>query len=109
MSEVEWRRILAPGELDEGRVTTVTVGRRSFAVRAVRRPPRLRRHRLPHQGGPFGEGWIERGRLRCPWHGSDCSPITGEPPAAFSDDAVRTALDHPGPALVEIVTDALLI
>ena len=29
---VEWHRVLEPGELDEGRVTTVAVGRRTFAV-----------------------------------------------------------------------------
>ena len=39
----------------------------------------------PHQGGPLGEGSIENGLLRCPWHGYDYDPITGRPPAGFSD------------------------
>ena len=29
---IEWHRVLDPNELDEGRVTTVAVGRRTFAV-----------------------------------------------------------------------------
>ena len=39
----------------------------------------------PHQGGPLGEGSIEKGLLRCPWHGYDYDPLTGIPPAGFSD------------------------
>ena len=39
----------------------------------------------PHQGGPLGEGSIEKGLLRCPWHGYDYDPITGQPPGGFSD------------------------
>ncbi|HVQ86645.1 MAG TPA: thiamine pyrophosphate-dependent enzyme, partial [Actinomycetes bacterium] len=42
-------------------------------------------NRCPHQGGPLGEGSIERGWLRCPWHGYDYDPITGKPPSGFSD------------------------
>jgi thiamine pyrophosphate-dependent acetolactate synthase large subunit-like protein len=45
----------------------------------------------PHQGGPLGEGAIERGTdgacwLRCPWHGWDFHPLTGKPPGGFDDD-----------------------
>ncbi|MDQ1457952.1 MAG: pyruvate oxidase, partial [Actinomycetota bacterium] len=39
----------------------------------------------PHQGGPLGEGSIENGLLRCPWHGYDYDPITGTPPPGFTD------------------------
>ena len=42
----------------------------------------------PHQGGPLGEGSIEGGLLRCPWHGYDYDPITGKPPAGFADAPV---------------------
>ena len=33
----------------------------------------------------MGEGSIENGWLRCPWHGYDYHPLTGKPPAGFSD------------------------
>jgi nitrite reductase/ring-hydroxylating ferredoxin subunit len=32
----------------------------------------------PHWGGPLGRGKIENGRLRCPWHGWEFDPKTGE-------------------------------
>ncbi len=47
-------------------------------------------NRCPHQGGPLGEGSIERGEdgqcwLRCPWHGWDFDPVTGIPPGGHED------------------------
>ncbi len=84
-SDLEWHRILATDELDDGRVTTVTVGRRSFAVSRVGGEYGCLDNACPHQGGPLGEGSIENGWLRCPWHGYDYSPIDGRPPGGFSD------------------------
>lgn len=46
-------------------------------------------NKCPHQGGPLGEGSIENGWLRCPWHGWDFHPITGKPPGGY-DDGVTT-------------------
>lgn len=31
----------------------------------------------PHAGGPLGEGLLERGVLRCPWHERHFDPKTG--------------------------------
>ncbi len=45
-------------------------------------------NKCPHQGGPLGEGSIENGLLRCPWHGWDFDPHTGAPPGY--DDCVKT-------------------
>jgi len=39
----------------------------------------------PHQGGPLGEGTIENGVLRCPWHGWDFDPLTGRAVDAHAD------------------------
>ncbi len=33
----------------------------------------------PHLGGPLAEGWLHRGELVCPWHGSRFDLDTGEP------------------------------
>ena len=46
-------------------------------------------NRCPHQGGPLGEGSIEDGWLRCPWHGWDFHPQTGNSPGGH-DDGVDT-------------------
>ena len=80
-----WQRILGPDELPEGRVTTVNVGRRSLAVTHHEGAYGALDNRCPHQGGPLGEGSIEKGCLRCPWHGYDYDPITGTPPPPFDD------------------------
>jgi thiamine pyrophosphate-dependent acetolactate synthase large subunit-like protein len=37
----------------------------------------------------LGEGTIEGGLLRCPWHGWDFDPLTGQPPGGY-DDGVPT-------------------
>ncbi len=42
-------------------------------------------NRCPHQGGPLAEGSIEKGWLRCPWHGYDYNPLNGSPPEGFDD------------------------
>ena len=39
----------------------------------------------PHQRGPLGEGSIEKGFLRCPWHGWDFHPLTSKPPGGYDD------------------------
>jgi len=81
----EWHRALGPDELAEGRVTTVSIGRRTFAIAHYRGGFGALDNRCPHQGGPLGEGSIEKGWLRCPWHGYDYSPCNGAPPPGFSD------------------------
>ena len=85
MSELTWHKILEPDQLDEGRVTTVSVGVRTFAVTRHQGDYGCLDNACPHQGGPLGEGTIENGWLRCPWHGYDYSPTTGKPPEGFSD------------------------
>lgn len=85
LTENTWHRILGPDELPEGRVTTVAVGRRALAVTHYDGRYGCLDNACPHQGGPLGEGSIENGWLRCPWHGYDYSPLTGQPPAGFSD------------------------
>ena len=34
----------------------------------------------PHWGGPLGQGTIENGRIKCPWHGWPFDPKTGSTP-----------------------------
>src|SRR6266545_1375005 len=82
---VTWFNVAEPGELPEGRVKTVVAGRRSLALTHWQGRYGAFDNRCPHQGGPLGEGSIEKGWLRCPWHGYDYDPLTGLPPAGFSD------------------------
>jgi pyruvate oxidase len=66
-----WHKVLDSEALPEGRVTTVSVGRRSLAVSNHEGTYGALDNRCPHQGGPLGEGSIEpgvegRSWLRCP-------------------------------------------
>jgi thiamine pyrophosphate-dependent acetolactate synthase large subunit-like protein/nitrite reductase/ring-hydroxylating ferredoxin subunit len=83
--EFEWHKVAELDELPEGRVKTVTAGRTSLALTHFNGKYGALDNHCPHQGGPLGEGSIEKGLLRCPWHGYDYDPITGMPPAGFSD------------------------
>jgi nitrite reductase/ring-hydroxylating ferredoxin subunit len=80
-SRITWHRVLTTvDELPEGRVRTVTAGRKSIALTHYGGRFGALDNRCPHQGGPLGEGSIENGNLRCPWHGYDYCPLTGSPP-----------------------------
>ena len=83
--ELRWYRVLGLDELPEGRVTTVTAGHRSLALTHFEGQYGALDNRCPHQGGPLGEGSIEKGLLRCPWHGGDYSPLTGKAPGFVAD------------------------
>lgn len=76
-------------DLPEGRVKTVNAGHQTIALTHFEGKLNALDNRCPHQGGPLGEGQIEKGWLRCPWHGYDYHPCTGKPPEGF-DDAVKT-------------------
>ena len=70
---------------EEGRVRSVTIDGRSIALTRCGRTLGALENRCPHQGGPLGEGSIEKGLLRCPWHGYDYDPLTGMAPGDFGD------------------------
>jgi thiamine pyrophosphate-dependent acetolactate synthase large subunit-like protein/nitrite reductase/ring-hydroxylating ferredoxin subunit len=80
---ITWHRVLGLDELPDGRVRTVAAGRHTFAVTHVDGQYAALSNRCPHQGGPLGEGSIEKGMLRCPWHGYDYCPLDGS--SAFGD------------------------
>src|SRR5271166_4065958 len=80
-----WHRVDPPDVPGEGRVRTVVVDGRPVALARCGTQLGALENGCPHQGGPLGEGSIENGWLRCPWHGYDYDPLTGRPPAGFSD------------------------
>ena len=91
MSEkLEWYKVLDnKEELIEGRVMTVTAGHKGICLTRFEGKINALDNKCPHQGGPLGEGSIEKGWLRCPWHGWDFHPCTGKPPGGY-DDGVPT-------------------
>ena len=88
--QLDWFRVASVDDLPEGRVTTVTPGNRSVCLSHFDGRWAAMDNRCPHQGGPLGEGSIERGVdgrcwIRCPWHGWDFDPLTGQPPGGHAD------------------------
>jgi len=83
-----WYKVLEnKNEISEGRITTVTAGHKQIALSNFEGKMCALDNRCPHQGGPLGEGSIENGILRCPWHGWDYHPCTGKAPGF--DDGVE--------------------
>ena len=80
-----WIRVLDPDALPEGRATAVTIGTRTLCMTHHQGQYGALDNRCPHQGGPLGEGSIEGGWLRCPWHGWDYDPLTGRAPGGHED------------------------
>ncbi|GAB5404569.1 MAG: thiamine pyrophosphate-binding protein [Aureliella sp.] len=84
----KWHKALELDELDEGRVTTVALGRYTLCMTHYDGQYGALDNHCPHQGGPLGEGSIENGHLRCPWHGWDYCPLSGKAPGF--DDGVES-------------------
>src|SRR5271157_5823364 len=89
-----WHRVDPVDVPAEGRVRSVTVDGRTVALARCGARLGALENRCPHQGGPLGEGSIENGWLRCPWHGYDYDPLTGRPPEGFSDGVAAYEVDE---------------
>jgi pyruvate oxidase len=89
-----WHRVDPVDVPAEGRVRSVTVDGRTVALARCGARLGALENGCPHQGGPLGEGSIENGWLRCPWHGYDYDPLTGRPPEGFSDGVAAYEVDE---------------
>ncbi|MBT8473633.1 MAG: Rieske 2Fe-2S domain-containing protein, partial [Marinicaulis sp.] len=88
--KIEWHRVADLDQLPDERVMSVTAGVKTLALIHFDGKYAAMDNRCPHQGGPLGEGSIEKGEgdqcwLRCPWHGWDFDPLTGKPPGGHED------------------------
>ena len=91
--QLTWHKALGKDELPEGRVKTVTLGTQSLCMTHHDGAYAALCNACPHQGGPLGEGSIENGLLRCPWHGWDFDPTTGKPPGGYDDGVPTYAIE----------------
>ncbi|MFA4085050.1 MULTISPECIES: Rieske 2Fe-2S domain-containing protein [Mycobacteroides] len=73
-----WTPVLAEHLLPDGTLCQVqadglglVVGRDGQSVTAVSQY-------CPHLGAPMADGWLDRGRIVCPWHGSQFDTATGQ-------------------------------
>src|SRR5215207_6432102 len=84
----QWHRVEQSDVPEEGRVRSTVVDGRPVALTRCGGQLGALENRCPHQGGPVGEGSIENGWLRCPWHGYDYDPLTDRPPEGFTDAVI---------------------
>ena len=89
-NKLDWIKVATVADLPEGRVKTVSARTTSICLAHFDGKWAAMDNHCPHQGGPLGEGSIERGIdeqcwIRCPWHGWDFDPLTGKPPGGHED------------------------
>ena len=94
MSDLDWVSV-GPADLPEGRVKTVSARTHFICLSHFDGQWAAMDNHCPHQGGPLGEGSIEKGKddkcwIRCPWHGWDFDPLTGRPPGGHEDSGQKT-------------------
>jgi thiamine pyrophosphate-dependent acetolactate synthase large subunit-like protein/nitrite reductase/ring-hydroxylating ferredoxin subunit len=116
--DTQWHKAIDSDSLDDGDVTVCTVGLKSVALTKLRGEYGAIDNHCPHQGGPLGQGTVENGKIRCPWHGFDFDPFTGEAaggpdfdvptyPVEVRADGVYVATPAPAPP-VRTVSDVLV-
>lgn len=87
--KIIWHKVLDnKKDLPEGRVMTVTADNTGICLTHHKGKFTALDNRCPHQKGPLGEGSIENGMLRCPWHGWDFCPHGGN--SSDYDDGLKT-------------------
>lgn len=115
---IVWHRAIGSDALDDGEVTVCPVGLKSVALTNLRGEFGAIDNRCPHQGGPLGQGTVENGKVRCPWHGFDFDPFTGQAtggpdfdvptyPVEVRADGVYVGTPAPAPH-VRTVSDVLV-
>ena len=121
--DLTWHKVAELDEVPNGRAKTVTAQTVSMALVHFDGQYAAMDNKCPHQGGPLGEGSIEKGVddkcwLRCPWHGWDFDPLTGKPPGGHEDtgqdmfpvevrdDGVYVGLEPP-PERERTITDVM--
>lgn len=77
-NEDGWHRVAGRDELPEGQIRSVSIDGKQIVLTHHNGEYGALDARCPHQGGPLDQGSIERGLLRCPWHGWGFDPLTGE-------------------------------
>lgn len=115
---LEWHKAAELDEFDDGQVRSCPAGLKTVALTKLNGTYGAIDNRCPHQGGPLGQGTLENDKIRCPWHGFDFDPFTGEAaggpdfdvptyPVQVRDDGIYVGAPPPAPAK-RTVSDVLV-
>ncbi|WP_235677039.1 thiamine pyrophosphate-dependent enzyme [Mycolicibacterium porcinum] len=116
--DLRWHKVAEADELSEGEVMVCPVGLKTVALTKLHGRYGAIDNHCPHQGGPLGQGTVENDKIRCPWHGFDFDPFTGQAaggpdfdvptyPVQARDDGVYVAGPLPVPH-TRTVSDVLV-
>ncbi|KAA3648685.1 MAG: thiamine pyrophosphate-binding protein [Chloroflexi bacterium] len=92
---MNWYHVGDKDLLEEGRVTTVYANSHAICLARTKEGYGALSNRCPHQGGPLGDGFLQKGKdgneyVVCPWHAYEYDPFTGEVPGEFDDPPVTS-------------------
>lgn len=77
LDQAQWTPLLAESELEAGKPRRLQVaGTAVVLLRDGEHVLAVGEH-CPHLGAPMQDGWVDRGRIVCPWHGSQFEVSTG--------------------------------
>lgn len=85
MAHIDWHRVAARDELEEGDVKTVLAGRSLLVLTMHEGRYGALDNRCPHENAPLGEGYIDRGWLICPLHQYEFDPHDGYPSPTYEE------------------------
>lgn len=125
--KIHWYRVGEKDLLDVGGITTVQAGHTPVCLTSHKGGYGALNNRCPHQGGPLGDGFLQKGDdgelyVVCPWHAWEYDPITGKSPPAYDDPPVEAypieeredglyvgIYEHPHPAtLMDQMVDTMI-
>ncbi len=78
-----WIAVCRPEEIPENRAVIVSTPKERVAVFRHWQGVSAVSNVCAHQGGPLGEGTVEAGCIRCPWHGALYFPHNGTSPPPY--------------------------
>lgn len=78
-----WLRVCSPEDIPENRAVIVSTPTERVAVFRHWQGVSAISNVCAHQGGPLGEGIVEAGCVRCPWHGALYFPHNGASPPPY--------------------------
>lgn len=82
-----WHKILdSVNNLEDGKPNIIQVANKTLVVTRLNEDIGVINNSCPHMGGPLGEGTIENGFIKCPWHGYEFHTCTGKSPEGFDDE-----------------------
>jgi thiamine pyrophosphate-dependent acetolactate synthase large subunit-like protein/CDGSH-type Zn-finger protein/nitrite reductase/ring-hydroxylating ferredoxin subunit len=84
-TEPQWELVADLNELKEGQTKKLLINNQQIVLSLVNGKYGAIDGRCPHQGGPLIDGTIDKGVIRCPWHGHAFNPVTGKALGKDSD------------------------